>query len=106
MLLKTSFVVMVDNELSEQQAVLGNVAQDSSLSPLFNYIIDKAPSLVHKEGLSACAARRRIGVIAFADDLATVAHSPNEAQSTLDVMFTFAAKQKIAWAPREVCLSN
>ncbi|KAJ2693171.1 hypothetical protein H4218_006135, partial [Coemansia sp. IMI 209128] len=85
MLLKTTFVAAVDDELSEPQAVLGGVVQGSSLSPLlFNYTIDKAPNLVRKEGLSACAARRRIGVLAFADDIATVARSPDEAQRILD----------------------
>ncbi|KAJ2030685.1 hypothetical protein H4S03_006945 [Coemansia sp. S3946] len=101
MLLKMSFLSMVDNEPFEQQVVLGGVVQDSSLSPLINYMIDKAPSLVHKEGLSACAARRRIDVIAFANDIATVARSPDEAQSILDMMSTFAAaEQKISWAQR------
>ncbi|KAJ2740754.1 hypothetical protein GGI19_007055, partial [Coemansia pectinata] len=94
------------NELSEPQAVLGGVVQGSSLLPLlFNYTIDKAPSLVRKEGLSACAARHRIGVITFADDIATVARSSDEAQSILDVMSTFIAEQKITWAP-EKCLSS
>ncbi|KAJ2882547.1 hypothetical protein H4R27_003380, partial [Coemansia aciculifera] len=61
MLLKTSFVAVVGNELSEPQAVLGGVVQGSSPSLLlFSYTIDKAPSLVRKEGLSACAAPRRI----------------------------------------------
>ncbi|KAJ2034143.1 hypothetical protein H4S03_005180 [Coemansia sp. S3946] len=102
MLLKTSFVAVVDNELSEPQAVLGGVVQGSSLVPLlFNYTIDKAPSLVHKEGLSACPAHCYIGVIAFADDIATVARSPDEAQNILDVMSTFAAaEQKITWPPQ------
>ncbi|KAJ2065645.1 hypothetical protein GGI17_000189 [Coemansia sp. S146] len=99
---KPSFVAVVDNELSKPQAVLGRVIQGSSLSPLlFNYTIDKAPSLVHKEGLSACATRCRIGVTAIADDIATVARSPDEAQSILDVMSTFAAEQKITWAPEK-----
>ncbi|KAJ2012418.1 hypothetical protein GGI14_005820 [Coemansia sp. S680] len=53
------------------------------------------------EGLSACAARRHIGVIAFADDIATVARSPDEAQSILNVMSTFAAEQKTTWAPEK-----
>ncbi|KAJ2339194.1 hypothetical protein GGH92_006828 [Coemansia sp. RSA 2673] len=74
---------MVDNELSEHQAVLG------------------APGRGRMEGLSACAARRHIGVIAFADDIATVARSPDEAQSILNVMSTFAAEQKTTWAPEK-----
>ncbi|KAJ2059166.1 hypothetical protein GGI17_004552 [Coemansia sp. S146] len=107
MLLKPSFVAVVDNELPEPQAVLGGVVQGSFLSPLlFNYTIDKAPSLVRKEGLSACAARRRIGAIAFADDTATVARSPDEAQSILDVMSTFAAEQKIIWAPENIGITR
>ncbi|KAJ2861489.1 hypothetical protein GGH94_004875 [Coemansia aciculifera] len=102
MLLKTSFVAVVGNELSEPQAVLGGVVQGSSPSLLlFSYTIDKAPSLVRKEGLSACAAPRRIGVVAIADDISTVARSPDEAQSILDVMSIFAAEQKITWAPEK-----
>ncbi|KAJ2064311.1 hypothetical protein GGH13_006168 [Coemansia sp. S155-1] len=102
MQLKASFVAVVDNGLSEQQVVRGGVVQGSSLPLLFNYIIDKAPGLVHKEGLSACAARRHIDVIAFANDIATVARSPDEAQSILDMMSTFAAaEQKITWAPEK-----
>ncbi|KAJ2242095.1 hypothetical protein GGI13_007085, partial [Coemansia sp. RSA 455] len=62
-------------------------------------MIDKASGLVRKEGQSACAARRCIGVIAFADDIATVAHLPDKAQSILGVMSTFATEQKITWAP-------
>ncbi|KAJ2092139.1 hypothetical protein GGI09_005931 [Coemansia sp. S100] len=89
MQLKTSFVAVVDNELSKLQVVLGGVVQGSSLSPLLsNYMINKAPGLVRKEGLSACAARRRIGFIAFANDIAIVARSPDEAQSILDMMST------------------
>ncbi|KAJ2424328.1 hypothetical protein GGF41_002822, partial [Coemansia sp. RSA 2531] len=101
-----SYLSMVDNEF-EQQVVLGGVVQDSSLSPLINYMIDKAPGLVHKEGLRACAAHYRIGVIAFANDIATVARSPDETQSILDMMSTFAAaEQKITWAPENVGITH
>ncbi|KAJ2350918.1 hypothetical protein GGH92_002118 [Coemansia sp. RSA 2673] len=55
-----------------------------------------------RKRLSACAARRRIGVIAFADYIATAVRLPEEAQSILDMMSTFAAAEhRITWAPEK-----
>ncbi|KAJ2825549.1 hypothetical protein FBU31_003691 [Coemansia sp. 'formosensis'] len=102
MLLKPTFVAVVDNKLSEPQEILGGVVQGSSLSPLlFNYTINKAPTLVRKVRLSACAARHPLGIIAFVDGIAMVARSPEEAQIILDMMTAFAAEQKITWAPEK-----
>ncbi|KAJ2819824.1 hypothetical protein GGI24_004669 [Coemansia furcata] len=64
-------------------------------------MINKAPGLVRKERLSACAACHCLGVIAFADDIAMVTWSPEEAQRILDVMSAFATEQKITWAPEK-----
>jgi hypothetical protein len=102
MLLETRFTAEIGPDKSTPREIRGGVVQGSSLSPtLFNYTLNPAPEWIRRNKLGALFRGNHLGLIMFADDLATVAKDESDACQILRTMEEFADRHLITWAPEK-----